>query len=165
LHFVDQQWRRAAHWSEVSSPRLLLVIGFVVCTGVAACGGSKATMSSLSCGSVASAEALCDRQGCDPTWSAVETNHAYCDQSVVEHGAANCGDYHVLTSLGLDYGSTYYYRRDTGALVAVQSWGAPSPTGTCTVVAAQTFSPPGTCERAALSELPGWCAGDAGALD
>jgi len=112
---------------------------------------------------VASAEALCDREGCEPTWSAVETNHAYCDGSFIDHRAGDCGDYHVLTDMGLDFGSTYYYRRDTGELVAAEFWGAPSATGTCSAVGGHTFSQPASCDTSTFSALPGWCSGDAGA--
>ena len=79
-----------------------------------------------------------DGPGCDLTWTAVETNHAYCDScGFATHLAGDCGDYRVLTSMGVDTGSSFYYRRDTGALIASEFWSPPSPTGTCHVVATE----------------------------
>lgn len=144
--------------------RRRLAAGFLACTAVAACGGSKTTTSSSpSCEPVASAEALCGgRRDCDTTWSAVQTDDAYCSANPPDYLAGDCGDYHMLTYLGLDSGGTYFYRRDTGALVAATFWAAPSPTGTCTVVGAETF-PSVDCPDTAFAKLPGWCPGDAGA--
>jgi hypothetical protein len=140
-----------------------LAIGVFACAAaVTACQSSKAT---LSCTSVASAEELCASQHCDTTWAAVEADHTYCDTCAL--GASyvavlDCGDYHVLSAFSVDSGSTFYYRRDTGALVAVQSGGAPNITDTCYAVGAVSFSPP-TCPTAALSRVPSWCGPDAGA--
>ena len=142
--------------------RCLLAIGVLVCAAVSACQGSKTT--SLTCDPFPSAQELCDGLRCDPTWTAVETNHAYCHScdlfAMCRAGA--CGDYNVLDCNGIDSGSAYYYRRDTGALVAAQFWGAPSPTGTCAVVGTETFSPPASCDTTRFSLLPGWCPPDAG---
>jgi len=136
-------------------------IGLVAWTAVAACQDSKTT--SLSCQQFASAQALCDSPGCDLTWAAVETNHAYCDScGFITRRAGDCGDYRVLTSMGVDTGSSFYYRRDTGALVAAQFWSPPSPMGICYVVATEVFAPPASCDTTMFSTLPGWCSPDGG---
>jgi hypothetical protein len=147
----------------VTSPQRVWVIGFVAWTAVSACQSRKAM--SVACKPYASAQELCDAEGCDPNWTAVETNHAYCNSCVAAGTvrAGDCGDYHVLRNLGVDSGSTTYYRRDTGALVASQSFGSPVPTGTCSVVAGEIFSPPADCDMTTFSTLPGWCSPDAGA--
>jgi hypothetical protein len=64
--------------------------------------------------------------------------------------------------MGLDTGGSYFYRRDTGALVAARFFAPPGPSGTCYVVATEAFSNP-TCNSSAFSTLPGWCSSDAGA--
>jgi len=147
----------------VTSPRRLLAIGLLSWAAASACQGSKTT--SLVCQPFASAQELCDGVGCDPTWTAVQTDHAYC-QSCNAIGtclAGDCGDYHVVTCNALDSGHSYYYRRDTGALVAAVFAGAPNPVSTCSVVSTETFSPPPSCDSRTYSALPGWCSPDAGA--
>jgi hypothetical protein len=151
------------HWTQVTSPRLLWAIGLLAWTAVLACQDRKTT-TSLICQSFASAQELCDGQGCDPTWTAVETNHAYCNSCAVgTYLAGDCGDYSVLNYLAVDSGSSAYYRRDTGALVATEVWGAPNLTAICSVVAGEVFSPPASCDTAQFFMLPGWCSPDAGA--
>lgn len=144
------------------APRLS-AIGLLICAAVSsACGSSKKT-TSLTCTSFASAEALCSGEGCDTTWAAVEANHAYCDTCAGgPRTAGDCGDYHVLTYTGVDTGGTYYYRRDTGALVAAQFFGAPNPSSTCLAVGATSFTFP-ACDTTTFSMLPSWCSLDAGA--
>jgi YD repeat-containing protein len=143
----------------VTSPRRLLVAGLLAGAAVVpACNGSKTT--SPTCMSFASAAALCEVLSCDETWAAVQTDPAYCDHCGNVYRAGDCGDYHVLTYAGVDFGGSYYYRRDTGALVAVQHFSPPSPTGTCDVVGTAAFSFPASCDTTTFSPLPGWCPPD-----
>ena len=149
----------------MTSPGRLIAIAVLAGPAVAACQGSKTTPP-VTCETFASAQELCDGQGehCAPTWSAVETNDAYCERCAFRTwSAGECGDYHVLDSIGVDTGARYYYRRDTGTLEYAQFFSAPSPHGSCAVVGTAAFSPPAGCESTALSQLPGWCPPDAGA--
>ena len=142
--------------------RRVWAIGVLAWTAVSACEDSKAT-SLVVCQQFASAQEFCDTHFCETTWTAVETNQAYCDScGLGTHLAGDCGDYRVLAHMGVDSGSSYYYRRDTGALVAAQYWSPPSPTGACFVVSTEVFAPPASCDTRTYAPLPGWCAADAG---
>jgi hypothetical protein len=148
----------------VTSPVRLFAVGLLAGAAASGCQQNKTTSASLTCKSFASAEALCADQGCDPTWTAVETNHAHCDTCAGGPWlAGDCGDYHVLTYTGVDTGSSYYYRRDSGALAAAQFFGAPNPTSTCYAVGAASFAVPPSCDTTTFSMLPSWCSLDAGA--
>src|SRR5436189_2357409 len=69
---------------------------------VSGCQGSKLTPP-VACTVFASAQELCDVQHCDPTWTAVETNRAYCDRCTYQSwSAGDCGDFHVLDVVNVD---------------------------------------------------------------
>ena len=152
-------WSHTDH--SVTNPRRLPAIGLLAWAAVSSCQGSKTA--SLACKPVTSAQELCGGGSCDSTWTAVEANQAYCDRCGVAWLAGDCGDYHVLTSITLDTGGSYYYRRDTGTLIATEFWGPPSPTATCLVADTAAFTPPASCETGAFSKLSGWCSIDGGA--
>jgi hypothetical protein len=141
----------------------LIAIAVLAGAAVAACQGSSKTANPVTCKTFASAEELCDTERCIPVWSAVETNRAFCASCAYPSvSAGDCGDYHVLDSIGVDSGAMYYYRRDTGTLVYAQFFSAPGTGNSCSVVGTAAFSPP-SCASAAFSSLPGWCSPDAGA--
>ena len=129
---------------------------------VSGCQGSKLTPP-VACTVFASAQELCDVQHCDPTWTAVETNRAYCDRCTYQSwSAGDCGDFHVLDVVNVDTGARYYYRRDSGTLVYAQFFSPPNG-GSCFVVGTAPFSPPASCDSTAFSKLADWCPPDAGA--
>ncbi len=146
----------------MTSQRRWSTVGLLAWAAISACQTSKTT--ALACKSFSSAEELCAAQACDPTWAAVATDPALCPRCSYFPNClvSDCGDYHVLRCSGIDSGTSSYYRADTGALVAIQSWGAPNLTDTCMAVGLETFAPPAGCDTDASSTLPGWCPADAG---
>src|ERR1043165_4441203 len=153
----------------MTNARSLFAVGLLAWSAISACEGSKLTtskkMTPIACTQFASAQALCDKEHCSPTWTEVQTNHAYCASCSGGYtcSAGDCGDYHVVACMGVDTGASYYYRRDNGALVAGQFFAPPSPNGSCDVVSAEVFSAPARCDPTCFSAFPGWCSPDAGA--
>lgn len=116
----------------------------------------------MECTRVASAQDLCPAGGCD-TWTAVQTNHAYCDACASDQWSiGTCGGYNVLNYVSTDTAGQYFFDAASGDLVGSVGW-AQAMTS-CWVVGSVAFSPPTGCSFAGTApDPPQWCSPDAGA--
>jgi len=138
--------------SRVVAPSVSLAMAVVVSLGCGADGDKDGTSPSL-----------CEMHPVEPCtenciWDEVLHHKAYCADCIFRnqlpsYTVADCGDYNLFLSTGIDAGSVRYYDRATGALVGEMVFG----TGTA---CEQHMTWPGGCEQAEFAALPSWCEGE-----